>query len=50
VSALLRDYLRTFACPGEGEPNPAAALFAALDRAQGFSGGERMTREDAHEC
>lgn len=49
VSALVRDYLRTFARPGEGEPHPTAALFAALDRAQVFSAGERMTREEAHE-
>ncbi len=49
VSAFVRDYLRTFAHPGEGEHNPAAALFAALDRAQGFSADERMTREEAHE-
>ncbi|AUB80485.1 hypothetical protein [Candidatus Thiodictyon syntrophicum] len=49
VSALVGDCLRTFAHPGEGEPNPAAALFAALDRAQGFSAGERMTREETHE-
>ncbi len=49
VSALVRDYLRTFARPGDGEADPAAALFAALDRAQGFSAGDRLTRGEAHD-
>ena len=30
VSALVRDYLRTFGRPGEGDTDPAAALFAVL--------------------
>jgi hypothetical protein len=46
VSALVRDYLRTFARPAEADP--AAALFAALDCAQGFRAADRVTREEAH--
>ena len=48
VSALVRDYLRTFARPAEADADPAAALFAALDCAQGFRAADRMTREEAH--
>lgn len=44
VSALVRDYLRTFARPAEADADPAAAL----DRAQGFRAADRMTREEAH--
>lgn len=29
--------------------DPAAALFAALDRAQGFRAADRMTREEPHD-
>jgi len=49
VSALVRDYLRTFGRPGESDTDPAAALFAVLDRAQGFRAADRMTREEAHD-
>ena len=49
VSALVRDYLRTFALPEEGDLDPARALFSALDRAQGFRASDRMTRVEAHE-
>ncbi len=49
VSALVRDYLRTFARPSDGEWDATAALFAALDRAQGFRAADRLTREEAHE-
>ena len=49
VSAMVRDYLRTFGRTGEGDADPAAALFAVLDRAQGFRAADRMTREEAHD-
>jgi hypothetical protein len=49
VSALVRDYLRTFVRPGDGQTDSAADLFAALDRTQGFRAADRMTREEAHE-
>jgi hypothetical protein len=48
-SALVRDYLRTFGQPGEGDTDPAAALFAVLDRAHGLRAADRMTRDEAHE-
>jgi hypothetical protein len=48
VSALVRDYLRTFARAADADPDPAAALFAALDCAQGFRAADRLTREEAH--
>lgn len=49
VSALVRDYLRTFARPGNGDTDPAAALFAALDRAHGLHAADRMMREETHD-
>ena len=49
MSALVRDYLRTFARPGNGETDSAAALFAALDRVHGLRAADRMTREEAHD-
>jgi len=49
LSAMVRDYLRTFARPSDGEPDAAADLFAALDRAQGYRAADRMTREEAHD-
>lgn len=48
VSALVRDYLHTFARLADADVDPAEALFAALDRAQGFRAADRMTREEAH--
>lgn len=48
VSALVRDYLRTFARRDEADLDPAQALFSALDRAQGFRAADRLTREEAH--
>ena len=44
VSALARDSLRTFGRPGEGDTDPAAALFSVLDRAQGFRRHGRLCR------
>jgi hypothetical protein len=49
VSALVRDYLCALIRPVEAETDPADALFAALDRAQGFRAADRMTREEAHD-
>lgn len=49
VSALVRDYLRAVARPAGNGPDAAEALFAALDRAQGFSATERLTREQVHD-
>ncbi len=49
VSALVRNYLGTLTRQKEGETDPAAALFAALDRAQGYRAADRMTREEAHD-
>lgn len=49
VSALVRDYLRTFARRDGGDLDPAQALFSALDRAQGFRAADRLTREEAHD-
>lgn len=49
VSALVRNYLRGFAQPAPGEPDPAQALFSALDRAQGYRAADRLTRDQAHE-
>ncbi len=49
VSALVRDYLRTFVRPRDGGSDPAEALFLALDRAQGFRAADRMTREEAQD-
>ncbi len=49
VSALVRNYLGTLTRPQEGETDPAAALFAALDRARGYRAADRMTREEAHD-
>jgi hypothetical protein len=49
VSALVRDYLRGFARPSIEEPDPAQALFSALDRAQGFRAADRLSRDQAHD-
>ena len=49
VSALVRDYLRTFASPRGAEKDATWALFSALDRAQGFRAADRLTRAEAHE-
>jgi len=49
VSALVRDYLRAVTRPARCAPDAAQALFAALDRAQGFSAADRLTREQAHD-
>lgn len=49
VSAMVRDYLRGFARPANAGPDPAQALFSALDRAQGFRAAERLSRDRAHD-
>jgi hypothetical protein len=49
VSALVRDYMRTFVHPLGGQPDQAASLFAALDRAHDFRAADRLTRDAAHE-
>jgi hypothetical protein len=48
VSALVRGYLRTLCRPERSEPDPAQALFFALDRARGYRAADRLTREEAH--
>ena len=48
VSALVRDYLRTLSLPNRGGPDPAQALFSALDRARGYRAADRLTRERVH--
>ncbi|MFZ1576248.1 MAG: hypothetical protein WAT36_13630 [Chromatiaceae bacterium] len=50
VSALVREYLRSFIHPMGGPTDPAASLFAALDRAHDFRATDRLTREEAHEA
>ena len=49
VSALVREYLRSCIHPMGGQTDPAASLFAALDRAHDFRAADRLTREEAHE-
>ncbi len=49
VSALVRDYLHTFVQPLGGQPDQAANLFAALDRAHDFRAADRLTHEAAHD-
>lgn len=49
VSALASDDLRTFVHPKGRQMDPAASLFAALDRAHDFRAADRLTREEAHE-
>jgi plasmid stability protein len=48
VSALVRDYLQAFTRTAGGAPDPAAALFAALDQAGTFSAADRLSRDVAH--
>jgi plasmid stability protein len=49
VSALVRDYLRTFVQPLGGQPDQAASLFAALDRVHDFRAADRLARDATHE-
>lgn len=48
VSAMVRDYLVSLARPAQTVPDPAAALFAALDQAGPFRAADRLNREEAH--
>lgn len=49
VSALVRDDLRGLARPANAGPDPAQALFSALDRAQGVRAADRLSRDQAHD-
>lgn len=48
VSRLVREYLSSLGSPQIDESNRASALFDALDKAEGFRAGDRMSREEAH--
>jgi plasmid stability protein len=48
VSALVRDYLQSLANARGSKDAASAALFAALDKADGFSAADRLSREEAH--